>query len=205
MGKNRTRACVNSSPNVLDLTLKENGVKTTATHWELSSGGKVLMWTTTAFRASGPVITDQFVASRISGSNDFNGQWRDTTYLRQHADLTLRLDSQTLHIGYPGAGQYFDAPFDGTESAVYGPHAPEGMTCSVRIAGRRKISTLMRGNSKGLTQGSLELSDDGRTITESWWNPDQPNDKGTLIYEKKYRSCTHQPQGQLLQNRDITH
>lgn len=98
MGKNHTRACVKGSPTVLDLTLKENGVKTTATHWELSPGGKVLMWKTTSFHPSGPVIADQFVASRISGSDDFAGQWRNTKYLQQHANLTLRVDSQTLHI-----------------------------------------------------------------------------------------------------------
>src|ERR1035441_1074989 len=36
-GNNRTQACVKSSATVLDLTQKENGVKTKANHWELSS------------------------------------------------------------------------------------------------------------------------------------------------------------------------
>src|SRR5580658_6835062 len=43
--KNRTRTCVESSATVLDLTRKGNGVKTRVNHWELSDGGKVLMWT----------------------------------------------------------------------------------------------------------------------------------------------------------------
>jgi hypothetical protein len=183
--KNRTRACVKGSATVLDLTQKENGVKTRVNHWELSDGGKVLMWTSTAFRPSGPVITAQIVASRMSGSNDFAGQWRDTTYLQRHADMTLRLDSQTLHLSYPSAGQYFDAPLDGVEAAVHGPHAPEGMTYTARLVGRREISTLAKLNGKPLNQGSFEMSDDGRVITESWWNPGQPADKGTLVYEKQ--------------------
>jgi len=183
--KNRTRACVKSSATVLDLIQKENGVKTRANRWELSAGGKVLTATATAFRPSGPVITGQVVASRMSGSNDFAGQWRDTSDLQRHADMTLTLDSQTLHIGYPSAGQYIDAPLDGVEATVHGPHAPEGLTYTVRSVGQRKILTLEKRNGKALTQGSLELSGDGRVITESWWNPDKPTGKGTLVYERK--------------------
>jgi hypothetical protein len=185
MGKNRTRACVKSSATVLDLTQKENRLKTSASHWELSAGGKVLTLTGTAFRPSGPVITGQVVASRMSGSSDFAGQWRDTSYLQRHADMTLRLDSQALHIGYPGAGQYIDAPFDGVDAAMHGPHAPEGIAEAARLVGRREILTLTKHNGKPILQGSLELSDDGRVVIESWWNPARPNDKGTLVYEKK--------------------
>jgi hypothetical protein len=183
--KNRTRACVKSSATVLDLTQKENGIKTRTNHWELSGDGKVLTATATEFPPSGPVIVSQVVASRVSGSNDFAGRWRDPSYLQQHADLTLRLDSQTLHISYPSAGQYFDAPLDGVDAAMHGPHAPEGVTYSVRLVGRHEISILTKRNGKPLTQGSLDLSDDGRDITESWWNPAHPADKGTFVYERK--------------------
>lgn len=183
--ENRTRACVKSSATVLDLAQKLNGVKTSANHWELSAGGKVLTLTATAFRPSGPVITAQIVASRMSGSNDFAGQWRDPSYLQRHADMTLRLDSQAVHIGYPSAGQYIDAPFDGVDTAMHGPHASEGVTYTARLVGKRQILTLAKHNGKADIQGSLELSDDGRVVTESWWSPGQPADKGTLVYEKK--------------------
>jgi hypothetical protein len=182
---NRTRACVKSSATVLDLTQKENGVKTSANHWELSVDGKVLTATATAFRPSGPVITGQVVASRMSGSNDFAGQWQDPGYLQRHADMTLRLDNQTVHIGYPSAGQYIDAPFNGAEAAVYGPHAPQGVIYAVRLAVQREFLILSKRNGKVLTSESLELSSDGRVITYSWWNPDRPADKATFVYEKK--------------------
>jgi hypothetical protein len=184
IGENRTRACVKSSVNVLDLTQKRNGVESNANHWELSDGGKVLTATGTAFDPNGPVISSQIVARRMSGSNDFAGQWRDTSYLQQHADLTLRRDGQILHIGYSNAGQNIDAPLDGTDAAVHGPHAPEGVTFAVRSAGQRKFLTLTKRNGKVLTQGSLELSGDGKIITESWWDPGQPTSKGTFVYER---------------------
>lgn len=181
---NRTRACVKSSATVLDLVIKENGVKTNASQWELSAGGEVLTLTGTSFRPSGPVITGKIVASRISGLNDFAGQWRDTSYLQQHADLTLRVDSHTLHLSYPSGGQYFDATLGGADAPMRGPRAPEGLTYSVHLLGRREILTVAKSNGKALIQETLELSDDGRVITDSWWPPGHPTDKGRLVYEK---------------------
>ena len=185
IGKDRTQACVKSSATTIDLTRKENGIKINTYHWELSDGGKVFSSTVTAFRPSGPMVTNLVAASRISGSNNFAGQWRDTSYLQRHADMTLRLDSHTLYIGYPTAGQEIDAPLDGIEVVVRGPRAPEGTTYSAQSVGRREIRTFMKRNGKVLTQGSLKLSNDGKIITESWWNPDRPSDQGTLVYDRK--------------------
>ena len=181
--ENRTQACVKSSDTVLDLTQKEKGVKTRVNHWELSGDGTVFTSTATAFRPTGPVITGQVVASRVSGSNGFAGQWRDPSYLQRHADMTISLDSQTLHIGYPSAGQYVDAPLNGADAAVSG-HAPAGLTDAVRLVRRREISILAKRDGKVFEQDSLELSSDGRVITYSWWNPDRPTGRGTLVYEK---------------------
>jgi len=185
IGNNRTLVCVKGGINALDITIKENGVKTRATHDELSTDGKAFTTTVTEFRPSGPVITSQTVFSRLSGANGFAGQWLDTIYLQQHADMILRLDNQVLHIDYPSAGQQIDASLDGREAAVRGPHAPEGTTYSARSVGRHEIRTLTKRNGKVFTQGSLKLSNDGRIITELWWNPDRPADKGTLVYDKK--------------------
>lgn len=185
MGNGRTQACVKSSDTVLDLTRKENGAKTSVYHWQLSADGTVLTATMTSLGPRGPVDTSQLVASRISGSNDFAGQWRDTGYLQRRSEMMLQLDSQALHISYPNAKQYIDLLFNGADAAVRGPHAPDGTTYAVRRAGRREILTLTKRNGKILTQGSLDLSSDGRTVTDTWWNPDRPDDKGTLVYEKQ--------------------
>lgn len=67
MGKGHTEACVKSSATALDLVRKENGVKTDASHWELSTNGKVLTLTRSTFGSSGPVVAGQVIASRISG------------------------------------------------------------------------------------------------------------------------------------------
>jgi hypothetical protein len=86
---------------------------------------------------------------------------------------------------YPSVGNYVDAPLNRADAAVQGPLAPEGVTYSVRLAGRREISILMKRNGKLLNQGSLELSFGGTVITESWWTPDHPGGNSTFVYERK--------------------
>jgi hypothetical protein len=185
IGNNRTLVCLKSGVTALDITLKENGVKTRVTHDELSTDRKIFTTTMNEFRQNGSVITSQIIFSRLSGANDFAGQWRDANYLQQRADMTLRLDNQALHIDYPSAGQHIDAPLDGVQAAVRGPRAPEETTCAVRPAGSREFLMVTRRHGKVFDQGSLELSKDGKTITHSWWNPDRPADKGTLVYDKR--------------------
>jgi hypothetical protein len=182
---NRTLVCVKRGATVLDITQKENGVKTRATHDEVSSDAKVFTTTVTEFPPNGPVITNQIVFSRLSGSNDFAGQWLDTSYVQQHADMTLKLDNQALHIDYPSVGQYIDAPLNGVDAAVHGPHALDGTTYAVRLAGRRELLHVTKRNGNVFTQGSLKLSSDGGTIIDTWWSPDKPAAKFTLVYEKK--------------------
>jgi hypothetical protein len=185
IGQNRTQVCVKGSATTLELTRKQNGEKTNTYRWELSADGKVLTAIATAFPPSGPVTTSREVASRVSGSNGFAGQWLNASYLQRHADMTLKIDSQTMHLSYPNAGQYVDASLNGVDVVVRGPSAPEGMTYSARLAGRREIYTLTKRNGKAFMQGSLKLSDDGKVITHSWWNPSQANDKNTLVYERQ--------------------
>jgi len=185
MRNNRTQACVKTSATALDLTRKENGAKTSADHWELLAGGRVLTSIVTAFRPSGPVVTDQAIASRISGSDGFVGQWRDTSYLQRHDEMTLRLDSRVLHIGYASGGEYVDAPLDGADAAVHGPYVLGSVTYSIKPTEQRRFLILTKRNGKVLTQGSLELSKDGKTIIDTWWNPSQPTKKGMLVYDKQ--------------------
>jgi hypothetical protein len=185
IGNNRTQAWVKSSATTLDSTRMENGVKVNTYHWELSADGKVLTTTATSYRPSGPVIMGQLVATRTTGSNDFAGEWKDVHYRQSGPELTLRLDRQFLHISYPNSGSYIDAPLTGDDAPEHGVHTLDGVTYAVRIDGPRQIFILVKRDGKALTQSSLELSGDGRVITESQSTPGHPAEKGTLVYERQ--------------------
>lgn len=185
IGQSRTQACVRYSAVALDLIRKQNGKVTNLYHWELSSNANVLTLTSTEIRPNGPVVTLQVVSSRISGANDFTGLWLDESFLQRHADMVLKIDKQAVHISYPDAGQDIYAPFNGVYAVVQGIHAPAGLTYTAQLLGRHEIVTLAKRNDKVLTQDFLKLSADGRMITESWLNPDQPSGKATFVYEKR--------------------
>jgi len=182
---NLTIACATNGATALDINVKENGVKTRATHDELSNDGKTLTTTMTEFRPKEPAITSQIIYSRLSGSYGFAGEWRDMRYLQQHADMTLRLDDQALHIGYPSASQQIDAPLDGGEAAVRGRQVPAGTTCAVRAVGNREFVIVTKLGGKVFAEGSMQLSSNGRIITNSWSSPDRQTDIGTLVYDKQ--------------------
>ena len=184
IGNNRTQACLQRSPNSLDRIRMEHGVKTNTYHWELSDRGKVFTATATGFNPDGSISTSQLIASRVSGSNDFAGQWQDISSFYRHSEMTLRLDNQYLHIGYPKADEYVDAPLSGAETVMSGPHAAVGMTYEIRWAGQRNLLIRCRHDGKPFNQVNLKLSDDGRVITNSWWESARPTDKDTLVYEK---------------------
>jgi hypothetical protein len=94
----RTITCVRVGTKALNMTLEENGLKTRTTHDELSRDGDFLITTVTVFQPNQLVTTHQIVYSRLSGLSGFPGQWRDTSYLLQPGDMTVRLDDKALHL-----------------------------------------------------------------------------------------------------------
>lgn len=184
LGNNRTRVCVQASAAVLDLTLKQGGMRISANHWELSAGGSVLTTTRTEFHPNGQVTNASMVCTRISGSG-FAGQWRDTRYLQTHADVVLKLDDQALHVTYLESAQHFDAPLSGADAPVQGSNDASGLTYAVTAVGSHEFRTLQKIAGKTYIEGSLVLGGDGKAYTESWWNPGRPSSKATLVYEKR--------------------
>jgi hypothetical protein len=185
---NRTLVCVTTGATIIDITEKENGTKTKAIHDEISTDRKIFTSTITEFRQSGPAITSHMTFARLSGANDFAGQWRDTTYVQQHADMILKLDNQALHIEYPNPSQNINAPLDGSDADVRGTNIIEGATFAARPTGNREFRIVTKHHGKVFTQGSLKLSNDGRTITESWWNPDRPDAIRVFVYDLAQRN-----------------
>ncbi len=185
IGQHREENCVKSSAITLDRTVTENGVKTKTFHWEMSAGGRILTSTAIKFGPDGPVVMGQLVLSRMSGSNDFAGQWQNATPLQRDAELTLRVDGEFLHIGYPRAGQFVDVPLSGAEATVYGSNASAGVTFAVQKVGERRYLIVGKVNGKPYKRETLELSNDGRIVTVSWSNADKPIPNATLIYEKE--------------------
>lgn len=184
IGNNRAQKCVQTSPTALDQTLMKNGVKASTIRWELSAGGKVFTSTATLFGSDGAVVRHQLVASRISGSNSFVGQWQDRSVFQNYSGRILRLDNQYLHIGSPNSGKFVDVPLDGTPATMYGDSGLAERTYRVHRIGPGGLEIVGTLNGHAVSEESLKLNNDGSVIIGSWWNPSRPTDKATLYYEK---------------------
>jgi len=182
-GNDRTVLCVKNALTALDITLKENGAKTRFTHDQLSTDGATFTTTVTEFRPDGHAVTFPITFSRLSGSNGFAGQWRDTSYFQRRADMTLRLDAHTVHIGFPNAEQYIDASLN-SDQTTNESHALEAVTYTAKLVDKHNILLAAKHNGKVAANESLELSNDGKVIKYSRWSPDSTTDKTILLYEK---------------------
>ena len=185
IGNNRMQACFRRNATTLELLRNEDGVMTNAFKWELSNQGMTFTSTKITYSSDGPSVSAWIVASRISGDSDFAGQWRDTSYLQQHAVMVLKLDHQVLQVSYPSVSLFYSASLDGTDTVVHGPRTEDKTTYSARVVRRREISFLTKHYGKVQSEGKLSLSNDGRSIMESWSNPNNPADRGMLVYKKE--------------------
>ena len=83
--------------------------------------------TATAFRPSGPAVKSQSLLRECRVSNGFAGQWRDTSYLQQHAGhercgWTVKPCISAIRT----VGNILMHRSTEPTLAVYGPHASEG-------------------------------------------------------------------------------
>ena len=100
-----------------------------------------------------------------------------------------------MTIAFPAPGQmyiYVDpidntwaGPADGTFMAVQSPMSPPGMTTAFRIAGPRKMTSETKLGDKTLYLATLEVSDDGNTLTRTTWPPAKEDQKTVLTLKKQ--------------------
>jgi hypothetical protein len=154
---NRTISCLQMSTSVIDTTTKENGVKASTTHLELSADGKMFTTNRTSVLLDGSVKSRKSVYSRTSGSMGFAGGWKDTKHFESIPQMLLALDQQQLHISFSEGGQYIDLPLNGSDVAMHGPSVPQGLTMAVKPHGPREFLTEKKVGGNIINQGFLRL------------------------------------------------
>jgi hypothetical protein len=185
-GANITVFCAQRSTSVIEITLKKNGSKAVLFHWELSPGGMMLTIKSTSIQADGLAKSNESEYVRLSGSTGFAGGWRKTKPFESFPSfMQLTLTDGKFHYALPEKAQYADLALDGHDAKVYGPGVPSGITMAFKQHGSREVLTVKKLNGQILNVGSLRISGDGRTLTETYWRPEAPDVKAVLVYEKQ--------------------
>jgi hypothetical protein len=182
---NITVSCAQGSASALEITLKKNGTKTSTAQWELSRDGKMLTIKSTSVEAGGSPKSKETEYMRISGSTGFAGGWKNTKPFESLPSLMqLTLTDGKMHYAFPEKAQYADPALDGRDTTVYGPGVPSGSTIAFKKQGSLDLLMAKKLNGQILNVGSLRITGDGRTLTETYWRPETPNVKAVLVYER---------------------
>jgi hypothetical protein len=182
---NRTLSCIQKSEFLMDSTSKENGKIAATIRRELSADGKMLTHKGTVIRTDGSVKSIENVYTRTSGSMGFAGGWRNTYQGESHSQMRLALSERSLHLEYIEHEQYYDLPLDGSDAMMHGQWISQGLTMSIKPHGPWEFLTFLKQQGEVLSQGSMRVSPDGRTLIEEYWRPDKPDERAVFLYEKQ--------------------
>jgi hypothetical protein len=181
-----TVAWVSTGPSSWDCVEKIRDKVTRKMHLALSPEGQTLTMTYTWFNPTNRTATGSSVYTRVSGGPGLEGSWK----------MLKRIEEpDTMTIAFPAPGQmyiYVDpidntwaGPADGTFMAVQSPMSPPGMTTAFRSAGPRKMTSETKLGDKTLYLATLEISEDGNTLTRTTWAPAKEDQKTVLTLKKQ--------------------
>lgn len=179
-------SCIQADSRTLDTTYKTNGVKTESGHLELSPDQKTLTTTSTRLQPSGPDKSEKTVFVRTSGATGFGGAWKNPERLESRPQtMVLTLGEASLRVAFPEKQQYTDFGFDGANGTVHGATPPEGVTTAMSPMDPQRFVITTKSQGRVISQGSLVLSADGKTVIHSYWRAGTPQARAFLIYERQ--------------------
>jgi hypothetical protein len=180
-----TAFCTQKSSSELEIAVFKNGSKVSTAHWELSPDRRSLTIRSTSPQADGALKSKEKLYTRTSGSTGFAGGWRNVNPLEGiPSTRQIVLKGHALHESYPG-GQYADVTLDGADAALHGPGVSAGVSIALRERSPRELSSTTKQKGQVVNVGYWRISAEGRSLTESYWSPDRPDEKAVLVYEKQ--------------------
>jgi hypothetical protein len=183
----RTVSWTKSEDNSWDTVAKDGkGTVLSKGHRSLSADGKKLRVTYTSYRPDGTTAdgSDEYV--RLSGGPGLAGKWKDVKSQEASSSVTIAVPSPgQVAIEYPSYKETISGPADGTPIAVKGPTVPDGVFISYKAAGPDKWEVSETLNGKPWRQGTMTVSSDGKTLSDTSWWPGKESEKEVAIYDKQ--------------------
>jgi len=183
-GSAHTSACTAVSSTEWKLKHRMYGKDAGTDIWDISPDGQTWTIRSQSDRAQ---PSNEVIFARRAGTNGFAGRWQDTTpLLVRPRILRIVLNGWHLHLTYPTSGQYSDSPLYGSASPVQGPLVMPGVTLSVWAISARGFYTRSAISGRVIRDGTMDVSDDDRTLVVKSWRPNDPQQKDQLVYDKQH-------------------
>jgi hypothetical protein len=166
---------------------KRDGKITSTATWTVSDEGKMFTSETDGTRPDGSTYHNTFKAKRVGGDGTgLAATWESTEMkLGSPEDWEIKpFESDGLSFVTPALKEVDDVKFDGKEYADKGPSvAPESTTSGKQID-ERTLELYQKLKGKLLVTQHLELSEDGKVLTDTLHFPGMDQTE-TDVYEKK--------------------
>lgn len=172
--------------NVWRSVWKENGKVVSDDHVEISADGQTLTVLRKSTRPDGSTDDYQVIFTRVSGTKDLIGQWQEARPNPYSCTLILSSPSPgVLRWNFPEYKQTFEGKLDGSDLPVTGPDLSPGMTYAFTPLSPRKQTYTVKHDGHPTSFGTQTLSEDGKTITDLWWNVGNEWEKITSVFNKQ--------------------
>lgn len=181
-----TISCKPTSDGGFDFTVSHNGHVTVNEHRSFSADGKLMTMTDTLINADGSTSKAVGLRERKSGTTGLAGEWVNAKITRDDPTVEIfSVDGDMLHIEIPRDKSSLDVKLDGTESARKGPLVGPGETMSYKLTSPNEMDVVRKTDGKVISDSTLTLSADGKTLTLVTWRPGKENEKTTEVFEKQ--------------------
>ena len=179
-----TMAANADGDHALDLVFMSPGSESRM-HLVLSADSKTMTDHDTGTRPDGSKTEGNGTLERIGKGSGFAGTWKSTKSESSSGEsFVLAIDGDHIKWDWPAYKRTVQGKMDGSEILATGVGATPGMTMAVRKVSAAKLSYTVKGGGKILAEGTLELSADGKTLTDTEWARAKPSEKAIAVYMK---------------------
>lgn len=154
----------------------------------LSENRKTLTMKFTGTNPDGNAFHEEDVFARVSGTDGLVGTWRATKVAGPGGPETFVISSPApgvLHAYIPEMKASVEGRLDGTDHPLSGPTVPPGATISWKRLSPTKIEYVVKIDGKVDNEGVQAIAADGRSFTDTNWNPGHPREKTTGVYMRQ--------------------
>jgi hypothetical protein len=192
----RTQTATMHGPRAFTVKSQSGKMKQTI-HVLLSADGRALSAVTTKVSPDHPPVTVTTEMSRNGAGDGFFAKWTSTK-LAVSGGTPALLTIGTTSAGVvtwsysPDAASLSGLP-DGTPLPVVGPGIPPGDTISFQTVSPRRMEFVTAHDGKTMTVGYYQLSEDGRQLDDTYWDPKDPAIRQTKVYRRQQAKPGLQP------------
>jgi hypothetical protein len=136
---------------------------------QVSGNGKTMTVISTGTNPDGTAFRDTEVYTRTAGTNGFLGRWKSEKVKESTSQMMEFAAAGPNGIAWilPEIKARLDLKFDGKDVAPVGPTVPAGLTLAATKINSRSFSFLEMMNGKPIAKGTLTVSQDGKTLTNT--------------------------------------